>query len=730
MHLACDEHYSGEGAARWVVKGDGNSSTYLPVVTSGTPAQLTRRVDEKNRPIYAKKGAEVILSTASPSDYRNHNNEMHACYLVSYADTPSEYFYIAASRLTQVRPSKPDWMTPPEDKPARHVILRNTIVRLHADLTDNGVGLAAGSEIEAPVLSVKIIAGQGGVIPMCQVRVYLAGQGQVKNSQAQPMTQASKGTIGWIKLSDLGQAIASVNYPATELDKVVDLRQSPIKVTAGELIGHWGEHETAEPASTTSGFALNSDKKALHLEVLVASKDKAALQACINNEGRLTGGQGYLVLKAGKSVTRYRLSKQNNQASYHDIGTYGPQPLPRAVTEREVIGHGANNFVKVAERAAASSDELAGEYVLLGGDVELVSQHDWCKLGVRLIDGSSDPDGFLDKADTDGKEGGEFFSELYGQVTADSDSDGTVSSSEIRAALADENVASQIRKLFICHESEWIKRPSWPRLAQELTEKPNLYQYALTVNRNMNWIDDSAIQGILGDSKPWFIHPAGMMGLVGDEIRNKKPKTYISGVLEAIEFLDFYSGDKIDDSDYLNAANLLACEVNAIKAVAITETGNAGSYYKFSDDDDHVPSILFERHKFSLHTGGIYDESYPEISNPNRGGYGAYKDQYRKLILAYSLNKDAALKSASWGKFQILGSNHRASGYSDVHSFVKSLSFSEKEHLKSFVNFIKADSKLLSAIRNKDWLKFALIYNGPKQVDYDVRMGENYDALQ
>ncbi|MGL5758082.1 glycoside hydrolase family 19 protein, partial [Plesiomonas sp.] len=53
-------------------------------------------------------------------------------------------------------------------------------------------------------------------------------------------------------------------------------------------------------------------------------------------------------------------------------------------------------------------------------------------------------------------------------------------------------------------------------LELELKEKPNLYQYALTVNQNMNWIEDSAIQGILGDSKPWFIHPAGMMGLVVD----------------------------------------------------------------------------------------------------------------------------------------------------------------------------------------------------------------------
>lgn len=46
--------------------------------------------------------------------------------------------------------------------------------------------------------------------------------------------------------------------------------------------------------------------------------------------------------------------------------------------------------------------------MLLDGDAELVSQHDWDKLGVTLVDGrSSDPTDFWIKADTEGKEGGE-----------------------------------------------------------------------------------------------------------------------------------------------------------------------------------------------------------------------------------------------------------------------------------------------------------------------------------
>lgn len=59
------------------------------------------------------------------------------------------------------------------------------------------------------------------------------------------------------------------------------------------------------------------------------------------------------------------------------------------------------------------------------------------------------------------------------------------------------------------------------------------------------------------------------------------------------------------------------------------------------------------------------------------------------FILIRALDKNAALKATSWGKFQILGSNHLSAGYKDVNEFVSSLSVSEKNHLKAFVNFIK-----------------------------------------
>lgn len=42
---------------------------------------------------------------------------------------------------------------------------------------------------------------------------------------------------------------------------------------------------------------------------------------------------------------------------------------------------------------------------------------------------------------------------------------------------------------------------------------------------------------------------------------------------------------------------------------------------------------------------------------------------------------------------------------------------------------IKANGCLLKAIRVRDWLQFALIYNGSAQKGCDIRMRESYESL-
>lgn len=195
-----------------------------------------------------------------------------------------------------------------------------------------------------------------------------------------------------------------------------------------------------------------------------------------------------------------------------------------------------------------------------------------------------------------------------------------------------------------------------------------------------------------------------------------------------LDFLERDSGERIDASDYESAARVLGCEVAAIEAVAQAETGSMGSFFNLQGWDS-VPAILFERHYFHRFTGGAFDASHPDISNRRAGAGGTWSDQYRKLLRAYALDADAALKSASWSKFQIMGANHSAAGHGSVREMVRAASTSEKNHLRMFVSFISADPVLLRSLVNKDWLAFARRYNGPAQKGYDHKMRENYEAI-
>jgi hypothetical protein len=178
----------------------------------------------------------------------------------------------------------------------------------------------------------------------------------------------------------------------------------------------------------------------------------------------------------------------------------------------------------------------------------------------------------------------------------------------------------------------------------------------------------------------------------------------------------------LSDADFGRAAATLGAEIAAIQAVAEVETsGNAF-------DEHGRPRILFERHYFHRLTGGRFDLAHAAISAPTAGGYGKFSEQYGKLEEAYGLDADAALRSASWGRFQIMGDNFRAAGFASVREFVAALTRSEAAHLDAFVAFVAADQAMAEALRNKDWATFARRYNGPGYAknDYDGKLKNAY----
>lgn len=163
---------------------------------------------------------------------------------------------------------------------------------------------------------------------------------------------------------------------------------------------------------------------------------------------------------------------------------------------------------------------------------------------------------------------------------------------------------------------------------------------------------------------------------------------------------------RLTELDYIHAANSLNVDLALIKAIAKKEAKSSGF------NTDGTPIILYERHKFHQKTKGKYSRQYPDISNPTPGGYGKYSEQHSKLAKAAKLNRNAALESASWGLFQIMGENWEDLGYSSLQQFVNAMYHSEQKQLEAFVRFIKF-KKIDVDMRNKDWDAIARKYNGP-----------------
>src|SRR5258708_240890 len=180
----------------------------------------------------------------------------------------------------------------------------------------------------------------------------------------------------------------------------------------------------------------------------------------------------------------------------------------------------------------------------------------------------------------------------------------------------------------------------------------------------------------------------------------------------------------LSEGDIGNEAQKLGVEPAAIWAVCDVESAGSGFL------PDTRPKILFEAHSFHTLTGGRYDRAYPNISSPvwDRSLYGASgAHQYDRLTEAISLNREAGLESASWGRFQIMGSNYDACGYSDVEAFVAAMVASEFNHLDAFAKFCQSNG-ITRYLVNHDWSHFALRYNGPGQVPfYAQKLADAYE---
>lgn len=184
----------------------------------------------------------------------------------------------------------------------------------------------------------------------------------------------------------------------------------------------------------------------------------------------------------------------------------------------------------------------------------------------------------------------------------------------------------------------------------------------------------------------------------------------------------------LTEKDYAEAAHSLRVTVAVIKAVAEVEARGAGFL------PDGQAKILFEPHIFGRYTGYKYNKSHPHLSSTkwnkqNYGAAGAY--QHKKLQEAVLLDREAALMSASWGYFQIMGFNWKVCGYKSLQAFINDVVGSAGGQLRAFVGYVKGRG-LADELQRRDWAGFAFGYNGSgyKENQYDTKLSKAYDKYK
>lgn len=182
----------------------------------------------------------------------------------------------------------------------------------------------------------------------------------------------------------------------------------------------------------------------------------------------------------------------------------------------------------------------------------------------------------------------------------------------------------------------------------------------------------------------------------------------------------------LTQQDYVDAAKELGVEPEAIMAIAQQESHGGGFF------QDGQPKILFERHKMFLYLkkerkdiDTLANKVNADIVNPKSGGYNTAK-QYDKLARARTIDENAALQSASWGRFQVMGENYRYL-YKTPQEMEKAMRTSEKQQLMFFIAFLrkKAGGKLVKALKSHTWEKVASYYNGSKWREKNPQYAHN-----
>lgn len=380
--------------------------------------------------------------------------------------------------VTFIKPNVPTWLFDQIDAE----LLTNMVGR-----ADPGVDGPTG-RLMAGDRSVSLPAGTKVKYDAHRLEFHWVGDKARKMARCEyvtPSADSAAGSCGmaWVCVED---EFIKVNARTPSHLGELYVLPSPVAIAAGETIGYLGLVEM--PGSLIGG---KKSKHQVHLEVFTQDP---RLDDVLANKAGTKGGASYAKVPA--DLVLHEKKKQDGKDFW--------------------VATGDKSLETLVESPKFEKDAAKQEWVCVSSEkyvkkeqVELLSQHDWLKIGFKKVDGSGS-DGYLDPEAPP-----TFFTDLV--KSFDTDKSGELSSEEIQAALQNSGNADQLHKLIVKHPSEWYEKSSansyqW---LNELMAKLNLPDFDKLVDHEkqridkLEWMQSAAKLRL--DKEVWHIYPLSIL---------------------------------------------------------------------------------------------------------------------------------------------------------------------------------------------------------------------------
>lgn len=168
-------------------------------------------------------------------------------------------------------------------------------------------------------------------------------------------------------------------------------------------------------------------------------------------------------------------------------------------------------------------------------------------------------------------------------------------------------------------------------------------------------------------------------------------------------------------SAQVEAANSLGIPVEVIQTIESVESGGRPS------------AIRFEPHLFLRHRPSLCCD-IPFTRGPKGFSVTRSETDQSAFEHAFELDPEAAVKSTSWGLYQVLGS-HLIKAYGGSPQLGVDSFYADplEASYKMLVSWFKGNRRALDAARAKDWAELAKRYNGPGNAEkYSAALEREY----